>query len=249
MSLSSRTTKLLWILAFVLLAGAGFSRLASHEIVRCYLVRWSDLDNIAPNLYVDPTMPESQRQILQSSLADAKERVAVLYGEYTADPVIIAGHTMEVMEVYGGNVYNRAGRAYFTPIAAFIILGPSGLLSVDVLSHELAHVEFSARIGYWHRGEIPNWFDEGLAVQFEERYSEAEWQARTDNGRTAPALDQIGIIRHDDWLKYATAKHEVRRWLDIVGQEGFGALLQAIRNGNEFQETYNRIEQARTTIE
>jgi hypothetical protein len=60
------------------------------------------------------------------------------------------------------------------------------------------------------------------------------------------ALDQIGIITHDDWLKYATAKHEVRRWLDVVGQEGFWAFLQSIRNGAGFQEAYRSTGRAYT---
>lgn len=241
---SKRAKGILVAAVLLLVVGAVFYQRAPHEMIRCYLVRWSDLDNLAPHLYVDPTMPEGQRQIFLSSLADAKEHVATLYGEYSADPVIIAGHTMDVMQAYGGNSYNRAGRTYLTLAASFIILGPDGVLSVDVLSHELAHVELSARIGHWNRDEIPNWFDEGLAVQFDDRYSDAEWQTRTDNGRTAPDLDRMGIIRHDDWLGYATAKHEVRRWLDAVGQEGFLALLRSIRSGDQFQETYRSLERA-----
>jgi hypothetical protein len=245
MESSKRAKKILLASVLLLLVGAAGFTLATQPIVRCYLVRWSDLDQIAPNVYVGPDMPESQRQTLLSSLADAKTRVATLYGEYTANPVIIAGHTMEVMNTYGGSSDNRAGRAYLTPIAAFIVLGPDGLAGVeDVLPHELAHVEFSARIGHGNRGKIPAWFDEGLAVQFDDRYSESEWRTRTDNGRTAPALDQIGVITHDDWFKYATAKHEVRRWLDVVGQEGFWAFLQSIRNGAGFQEAYRSTEQA-----
>jgi hypothetical protein len=184
-------------------------------------VRFSGLDKIAPGIYVDAEMPESQRRILLSSSADAKERVATLYGEY------------------------RAGMAYLTLAASFVVLGPDGISSVDVLSHELAHVEFSARIGHRNRARIPNWFDEGLATQFDDRYSEAEWQIRTDSGKTAPSLDQIGIIKHDDRPGYATAKHEVQRWLAVVGPEGFRALLQSIRSGAEFQETYHSIERAK----
>ena len=111
-----------------------------------------------------------------------------------------------------------------------------------MLAHELAHIEFAVRIGHWNRGKIPVWFDEGLAVQFDGRYSETEWQTRTDNGRIAPALDEIGIITHNDWLKYATAKHKVKRWLDIVGQTGLAALVQSIHNGADFQQTYRAIE-------
>jgi hypothetical protein len=249
MNPSKRRKKILVASALMVLLlsiGAALLTLAPREIVRCYLVRWSDLDRLAPNLFVDPHMPESQRQRLLSSLADAQERIATLYGEPTANPVILAGHTMDVMSAYGGNAYNRAGRAYLTPVATFVILGPDGSRSVDVLAHELAHAEFSARIGHGNRDEVPNWFDEGLAVQFDGRYSEAAWRTRTDGGRTAPDLDQIGTIEHDDWLGYATAKHEVGRWLEAVGREGLEALLQSIRNGGEFREAYHAIERAQT---
>lgn len=247
MKSSKRVKNILLALVLLLLVGAACYKLASHEVVRCYLVRWSDLDNIAPNLYVDPAMSDSQRQILLSSLANAKERVTTLYGEFMANPVIIAGHTMDVMKTYGGNSYNQAGRTYITPVATFIVLGPEGIVSIDVLSHELAHVEFAAMIGYSNKNKVPNWFDEGLAVQFDYRYSEVEWQAVTDGGKLAPDLDQIGIIKHDDWLGYTTAKHEVRRWLDVVGQEGFFALLQSIQSGGEFREAYYSIEQTHST--
>jgi hypothetical protein len=226
--------RLLLVGIALLLIVAVLAMRAAPAVARCYVVRWSALDNISPNLYVDPDMPESQRQMLLSSLADAKARVATLFGEYTADPVIIAGHTMDVMKTYGGNSYNWSGRTCLTSVASFVILGPNGVRSIDVLAHELAHVEFSVRIGHQNRDTVPNWFDEGLAVQFDDRYSEAEWQTRTDNGETAPDVDQMDIIKYDDWLEYATAKHEVRRWLDIVGQEGFLELLEAIRNGNGF---------------
>jgi hypothetical protein len=91
---------------------------------------------------------------------------------------------------------------------------------------------------------IPRWFDEGLAVQFDDRYSEEEWRLRTDNGRTAPKLDEIGVIKGSDWLSYATAKHEVRRWLDIVETKGLLAFLSAVRNGADFQDAYQSTELA-----
>jgi hypothetical protein len=66
---------------------------------------------------------------------------------------------------------------------------------------------------------------------------------------TATELDQLGNIKHDDMLGYAKAKYEVRRWLDAVGQEGFWALLQAVRSGEEFKETYHSIEQTYSTMQ
>jgi hypothetical protein len=154
---------------------------------------------------------------------------------------------MDVMKAYGGNTYNQAGRTYLTLVKAFIIFGPDGTSSIDIQSHELSHVELATRIGYRQRKMIPNWFDKGLALQFDNRYTEIEWQRRTENGRIAPELDEIGTIRHNDWLAYATAKHEVKRFLDIVGQEGLHELLLAIRKGDAFQEAYHSMEQARSS--
>ncbi len=147
--------------------GRGFLHTSAPEMTRCYLVKWSTLNLTAPDLYVDPNDSESQKQELRQLVAVSKERVSTLYGKYTATPIIIAGHTMDVMKVYGDNLYNRAGRSCSTPVAAFIVLGPQGFLDVNVLAHELAHAEFSARTGYWNRGTIPGWFDEGLAVVIE----------------------------------------------------------------------------------
>jgi hypothetical protein len=244
MKLQRLVSKALLAGVVLLLVGAALGAVAAPGVVRCYLVRWSGLDRVAPNVYVDPDMPEAGRQALLASLADGEKRVAGIYGQYTAAPVIIAGHTMDVMTAYGGNPSNRAGKALITPVATFMVLGPNGYTSVDVLSHELAHAEFSKRIGHRNRGKVPNWFEEGMAVQFDERYSEAGWRLRTDDGRTAPDLDELGVIRHDDWLGYATAKHEVGRWLNIVGAEGLRALLQAVQDGSDFGEAYRAIEQA-----
>src|SRR5512136_1811306 len=131
MKSSRRVKKILLASVLLLLIGTAGVKLAAHPLVRCYLVRWSGLETIAPNVYVDPDMPDSQRQMLLSSLAGAKARVAALYGEYTARPVIIAGHTMDVMKAYGGSSDNRAGRAHLTLNAAFIVLGPNGLAGVE----------------------------------------------------------------------------------------------------------------------
>jgi hypothetical protein len=247
MRLSKTSQRILLVAVLTLIFSAAIFTLAPKEIIRCYLVRWSDLEEISPNLFVDPQMPETQRQSLLSSLTESETRIETLYGDITANPVIIAGHTMEVMKTYGGNLYNRTGRTYLTLARTFIILGPDGMRSVDALSHELVHAEFSERIGHWNRSEIPNWFDEGLAVQFDDRISLAVWRTRTDDGETAPDLDQIGTIEHNDWLGYATSKHEVQRWLDIVGQSGFLEFLQAIRNGDDFNETYRSIERDHST--
>jgi len=247
MNRSNGIKKTLIVLAVLILllftTSVFIYRLSRNPVARCYLVSWSDLDHVSPNLYLDTHMPEYERQELLANLIEAEGRIANLYGTLSGKPVILAGHTMDVMEKYGGNTYNRAGRTYLTRLASFVVLGPDGIQSPDIIAHELAHVEFSERVGHSNQARVPNWFVEGMAVQVDERYSEVEWLARTDNGRTAPNLKQEGVIEHDDWMAYATAKYEVKRWLDIVGKQGMLDLLQSIQEGQDFNQAYDTIEQ------
>jgi hypothetical protein len=230
-------------ITILLILSIGFFWLSKHPVMRCYLVSWSDLDQITENVYVDPEMPEANREHLVAAVTEAKQRIAALFGDFQGDAVIIAGHTMSIMNEYGGNDYNQVGRSYLTALGTFIVLGPGGTLDMDVIAHEMAHAELAHRLGYRRANQLPDWFEEGLALQVDERYTEAEWLARTSNGATAPGLDEIGTIRHDDWLGYATAKHEVSRWMGVTGQEGLLKFLQAVRQGKDFSLSYQAAEQ------
>jgi hypothetical protein len=233
----------LLLLAALVMAVALGALLAPH-VLRCYLVRWSDMQRIAPGVYVDPGMPQTQRDRFLALLAEAETRVAALYGEYSTHPVIIAGHTMMVMEIYGGNSDNRAGKTLSSGAATFVVLGPNGVRDTNILAHELAHAEFFARVGYRNRGRVPVWFDEGLAVQVDERVPLETWRLDASGGRAAPDFGEMGGIRHDDWLSYATAKAEVHRWLDQVGQQGLLGLFRELRQGAAFYQAYRDIEAA-----
>lgn len=241
MRFSKRTKTLIIVLPLVVLAGIVFYVMSQQAIVRCYLVGLSDLEEIGPSIYVDPSMHDSRRQALLIAYQEARDRVVTLYGKQTANPVIIAGHTMDVMNKYGGNSYNRVGRTFITLAPAFVILGPDGQ-KADVIAHELSHAELAEEVGWWNRAEIPSWFDEGLAVQLDDRYPDLKGEGSENPDVRAHEMDQIGVIEYDDYFAYSKAKQEVGHWLDIVGGEGLQFLLSAIRNGNEFQETYSTAE-------
>ena len=54
MKSSKRVNKILRATVGLLLLGIVFYKLATNEIVRCYMARWSNLELIAPNVYVAP---------------------------------------------------------------------------------------------------------------------------------------------------------------------------------------------------
>jgi hypothetical protein len=230
------------VLILLILFGIGLFWLSRHPVVRCYFVPLSNLDTIDTNVYVQGDMVADQKIFLLQAISDAKDHISNLYGEYQASPIIIAGKTMDVMVEYGGNAYNSIGRTYLTAFGAYIVLGPDGISNPDVIAHEMAHAELAHRIGKNMANQLPDWFDEGLALQFDDRFSEADWQIKTENGKNVPSLDEISSIRYDDWLGYATAKHEVGRWLDIVGQDGLRVLLNSLQQGEDFYSTYRTLE-------
>jgi hypothetical protein len=240
---SKKTIRLAAGIIILLIVAIGVYRLSKHPVMRCYLVSWSNLDQIEENVFVDPGMNESDREFLLSAVAEAEARITSLYGDFQANPTIIAGHTMDVMIEFGGNSYNRVGRTYLTALGQYIVFGPDGASNLDVIAHEIAHAELAQRIGYKSVNTLPDWFEEGLALQVDERFTEEDWLSKTSNGTTVPDLDEIGVIRHDDWLAYSTAKHEVSRWLELVGQQGLLEFLQKIQQGEDFSMAYQSVEQ------
>jgi hypothetical protein len=221
------------------------------EVLNCYVVRWSDFEEISPNLFVSPEMPADRRQKLLTLHADAQKRLGRLYPAMISAPVIIAGYTDNSVSRYGMGT-GGTGRAYCTPIETFIVLGPNGL-NVDVMAHEMAHAELAARLGgNWAlaRANVPVWFDEGLALQVDDRpkYNEDAWQRLTGNGRTEPSLAEIadrpGFSTGNVTINYATSKREVTRWLTAVGRAGFSDLLTQLAQGIDFTDAYANVEKS-----
>lgn len=141
----------------------------AHDVIACSLVRHSDFEKIAGNIYVAPDTSEEDRKQLLSLIAEAKNRVASTYGHLTSTPVIIAALRMDLLKWFSSNEY---ATTHFLPGQSYIVLGPKGH-NIDVISHELVHAGIFEQVGYWVRSvHIPVWFDEGTAMQvgFRKKY-------------------------------------------------------------------------------
>ena len=197
------------------------------------LVRYSDFEEVAPSVWVDPRMGDADRWAMLQLLSAGRARVAELYGSDRAQPTIIVGSDMGRLAPFTANRF--ASPHYFIAGAA-IVIGPEGQ-NVDVMSHELAHAELFERIGWWQMlSNMPTWFDEGLAMQFDRRaeYGESQYETLSAKGQLTP-LETIATGRSffDAHSKehYVQVKHELAERLKRVGPGGVLELVEHVGQG------------------
>ncbi len=257
-----RRATLSLVAALIAITLCGITYASDPYQFNCYAVAGSSLDHISTDVYVDPQMSTTQRVQLLHAIHAARLRVAHFFGPLDDDPIIIAGSIPRVYRVYG-SAAGTTGATTLTPFKDYTILGPNGF-NVDVISHELTHSELKARMGWstFNLGTtIPLWFDEGLGMLNDERpkYSETNYQRLTDHGKDAPHLDSIAsrvgfynattdqkISDQGVYINFMTAKHEVTRWYGVVGRPGLNKLIQDVKDGQSFNQSYKNIERAAT---
>jgi len=218
--------------------------------VRLYFPAASGLETVRPGFYADPAMPAPQREALAADVEEGRRRAAEFYGGLVSSPTVVACASMACYRRFGGigpKAVSRNGA---------LLLSPEGLTPV-IVGHEWSHAELAARVGQlrmWR--SVPQWFDEGIAVlsSRDPRYKEDSWRAATDNGTNVPPLSALETLR--GWLRvtgkdgktrqlsYGTARHEVAGWYAVAGPEGLRALIEGLRNGDDFRELYERIGKA-----
>ena len=220
-----------------LVHASGLSAPAEHGMIQ-----------IAENIYIEPIIPAAAQPTVLELVKGARERAALFYGELTATPNIVFCATAHCYRKFG------AVGLGFTD-GRNVVISSSGA-RVAILAHELSHVELAVRLGGPHRvtAKVPQWFDEGSAVlaSMAEEFSEAAWLDATDQGERAPPIYALEVS--DDWNRitgnqgihmqdsYGTARHEVARWFDNVGREGFLRLIDALAKDESFYQAYGRIE-------
>lgn len=115
---------------------------------------------LQPGVYVEASLPTADRTQFLKSLAGAEVREVQFYGAEE--------HVPRVLVCVTPGCYARLGApgARVSSIGGFTLLvGPEGTQQV-LMAHELSHVEMHGRVGLVKMlvGEIPAWFDEGVAV-------------------------------------------------------------------------------------
>lgn len=222
---------------------------------RMWFPKASGMDEVNPQLYVEPSMTAEQRQELQRQIDIGQASIVAFYGDSMAKPYIVACLT-DGCDVRFGSYGQRA--AAYGDLA--IRLSAKGL-SAPLIAHEWSHAELYLRVGgWWHARKIPRWFDEGVAVVVasEPRHSEENWREIQRQGLPTPKFDELNSF--NDWgvavnkygetagdvpsnlhVVYTTAGHEVRGFLSCAGPTGVAAVLGAVNAGSAFDEAYARV--------
>ncbi len=244
------------------------------QLLRCLRIEQSAdfrlLTNADPNgpVYVNRTATARQQTQLRQHVRLARDRIQRFWaGRRQGRAVLIYCPQQADYERYcvGGE---GAGCSLGTPWGqSFLILGPEGN-NADVIAHELCHDELFARLGWWRvKRQIPQWFNEGLALMVDYRFSSPDvWEhpdastpdaSPADAGYDDEVLAHYPVIKLADlettrdffggdyghvMLAYQTAAGEVSRWLGVVGRAGVPALAGAVAEGVDFGNAYRRLE-------
>ena len=251
MKRSKNVRRLRVFFAFILLI-VGIYCFAFAKQIRCECVSFSSLAKVDELVYLDPKMTIEERRSVLLMVGAAKQRLEAFMGPIQSAPKIIAGLDESVIGRFGQSGSKTAVTHLHFGRAA-IVLGPDGI-NVDVIAHEMLHAELCKRIGWLNRElRLPVWFDEGLAMQVDYRdsYSEAAWQQKSEEGRLAPKMETITsrskfFDERTWWMNYASSKHEVARWLTVVGHDGLEKLIDSRSKGERFASHYRSLESAKS---
>ncbi|WP_219462087.1 hypothetical protein [Nonomuraea rhizosphaerae] len=218
----------------VLLAAAtatvalAYPSLAATTCPTCY-----GLTELRPGIYTEQDPSPAQQARITQTVDTAAERVEAFYGTRLSSPTLLVCLTEQCYRHIGGHkergiaVLNRA-----------VMLSPRGLDPV-IASHEMSHVELHARLTA--ASEVPQWFDEGLAVVVSDDPRYLAPRSATDRCLVRP--DAPLPVSLDDWLRtagkdantYAKAACQVTRWLRSNGdRQGLHSLIQHLNDGTPF---------------
>ncbi|WP_336215115.1 hypothetical protein [Nonomuraea sp. LPB2021202275-12-8] len=238
MQATRRRSRTIWTRALaglvaLLIAGTlgvvvAYPSVAATTCPGCY-----GLTELHPGVYTEQGLSDEQRAHVTRVVETARRRVSDFYGGQAGSPALLICLTEDCYQRIGGGkergiaVLNRA-----------VMLSPRGLDPV-IASHELSHVELHERLG--GGSDIPQWFDEGLAVAVsnDPRYLAPE--SAPDRCLTEPS--EPLPVTLEDWLRaagqdpatYAKSACQVSRWLDQNGDRaGLRTLIHRLNNGEPF---------------
>ncbi|WP_373512610.1 hypothetical protein [Persicitalea sp.] len=251
-----------FLITGIFVAFVSYYFLYSH-IFYCQTVAFSSFEKINEKLYVSAGTDAAQRQRMYEAVGKARQRIEAFWGKSLGNATLILCSNPEEYQKYCHSS-EGAGCSLGTPWGdSYIVLNLFGL-NVDVVSHEMCHDELFTRLGWWKTTtQIPQWFNEGLALMLDRRFVpetepmkrylsyKDEWLYLTHGAQEVLELKNLKTMRgffggnqRHVMLAYMSAGMEVSYWLLLTGPESVRALLDTLRRGGDFAETYGNLKTA-----
>lgn len=231
------------------------------QVLQCQLIGLSNFEKVNDYIYSSPSLENKQRKNILGVIKKAEMRIDSFWLGKQAKPNIIVCGTPQEYQKYCQST-EGAGCSLGTPWGqSFVILNAQGL-NVDVISHEMSHVELLGRLGWWKTTmDVPQWFNEGTALMLDRRFVNNtdslgryfeymdEWLYQTGGGQNILELRNISSVKgffnggsKEVMLAYMTSGLEVSYWLAYCGNAGLVKLVAEMKNGRSFQESYQDLE-------
>ena len=218
----------------VMMLTAGILAFAFPSVTATTCPRCYGLVSVQDRLYAERGLSGADRQKLIDLYRAANHQVSDFYEGRLSTPKVLACVT--------DGCYNRLGGGGERGIAVLnraVLLSPRGLDPV-IAAHELSHVEFHKRLGA-RREEVPQWFDEGLAVLVsnDSRYllpDKGSDRCRVVSDEELPtSLSAWLSAASTDQQMYAKAACRVSRWVDANGgNRAVLNLIDRLNHGERF---------------
>ena len=230
------------------------------QLFYCQTIGLSGFRFAGDDLFVSSEILESHHHLLRSIIHSAEMRVDSFYSGLRSKPKLIICATPAEYERYCSGV-EGAGCSLGTPWGeSFIVVNMEGI-NVDVISHELSHIELLKRLGWWETTfRVPQWFNEGIALMLDRRFVDIqdpvgrylaysdEWLSYS-GGQMILELDEIASLKtffrgkpRQVMLAYMTSGMEVSYWVASMDSTGFSQFLHLMESGLSFAEAYGKVQ-------
>jgi hypothetical protein len=217
------------------------------------------LTQVTPSIYVEAGANEEVRSTLRNAMEKAESAIRATYGSVNSRPIVHACVTERCYEAFGGR-----GGSVAKVYGDRILLSPRGL-NWHFLAHEWSHAEMRSRITLRAWWNMPQWFDEGVAVAVSEapEHSENHWQFLIASNIARPSREELHTFKSlRQWLGavhrygedqnierkakgepeirpvYSAAGHELRPWLNSAGSSGLLRFIERVNGGEDIEFAY-----------
>jgi hypothetical protein len=208
---------------------------------RCILVSFSNFEH-KQNVYYSKTTTLAQLENLFQLQKVAENKVKSFWKENALlDYTLVYCNSEKKYDKYGTpNTPATTQRK----LGAYVVLSSDGV-DEQIIAHEITHTILYNHIG-WYKAiyKIPTWFEEGLAMQVDnrEKYPIDSLQGKINEGFILPDISTIATGKQfytgdDDTvtLHYITAKYIIHEWLKT---HSFSLFIKKMKNGDGFERAY-----------